>query len=119
MCRTSHVSPTRASTASGLEFSVIATPSGDAFDVRKAMLAALPSLRAFALSLTSHADRADDLVQDTVLRVGPYRAVSAGHQHTILRNVFYSQCRRAKHDMYTGRLLCGTSPDSPGAGRKV
>ena len=32
------------------------------------MLAAVPSLRAFAISLSGNVDRADDLVQDTLLR---------------------------------------------------
>jgi RNA polymerase sigma-70 factor, ECF subfamily len=32
------------------------------------MLAAIPSLRAFAISLSGSADRADDLVQETVMR---------------------------------------------------
>ena len=37
-------------------------------EVHDAMLAALPNLRAFAISLTSNRDAADDLVQDTILR---------------------------------------------------
>ena len=37
-------------------------------EVQEAMLAALPSLRAFALSLTHNVTYADDLVQDTILR---------------------------------------------------
>ena len=36
--------------------------------VRDAMLAAVPSLRAFAISLSGNVDRADDLVQETLLR---------------------------------------------------
>ena len=32
------------------------------------MLAALPSLRAFAMSLAHSPDQADDLVQDTIVR---------------------------------------------------
>jgi RNA polymerase sigma-70 factor (ECF subfamily) len=36
--------------------------------VRDAMLAAVPSLRAFAISLCGNVDRADDLVQETLLR---------------------------------------------------
>ena len=36
--------------------------------VRDAMLAAVPSLRAFAISLSGKVDRADDLVQETFLR---------------------------------------------------
>jgi hypothetical protein len=36
--------------------------------VRDAILAAVPSLRAFAISLSGNVDRADDLVQETLLR---------------------------------------------------
>ena len=36
--------------------------------LRDALLAAVPSLRAFAISLCGQVDRADDLVQDTLLR---------------------------------------------------
>ena len=36
--------------------------------VRDVMLAAIPNLRAFAMSLSGNADRADDLVQETVMR---------------------------------------------------
>ena len=36
--------------------------------VRKAVLGAVPSLRAFAISLCGNVDRADDLVQETLLR---------------------------------------------------
>lgn len=36
--------------------------------VREALLAAVPNLRAFAISLCGSMDRADDLVQETLLR---------------------------------------------------
>ena len=36
--------------------------------VRAGILANVPSLRAFAISLSGNIDRADDLVQDTLLR---------------------------------------------------
>jgi RNA polymerase sigma-70 factor (ECF subfamily) len=36
--------------------------------VRTAMLAAMPKLRAFAISLCRNGDHAEDLVQDTLLR---------------------------------------------------
>ena len=36
--------------------------------LRDRMLATVPSLRAFAISLTGNRDRADDLVQDTLMR---------------------------------------------------
>ncbi len=35
---------------------------------RDQLLAAVPGLRAFAISLTNNRDRADDLVQDTLMR---------------------------------------------------
>src|SRR3712207_91048 len=45
-----------------------AAPSHLAPDMRKALLGALPSLRAFAISLSRNTDYADDLVQDTIVR---------------------------------------------------
>ncbi|NEM56027.1 RNA polymerase subunit sigma, partial [Escherichia coli] len=36
--------------------------------LRDDILAAVPSLRAFAISLSGNSDRADDLVQETLLR---------------------------------------------------
>ena len=36
--------------------------------LKDSMLAAVPSLRAFAISLSGNIDRADDLVQETLLR---------------------------------------------------
>jgi RNA polymerase sigma-70 factor, ECF subfamily len=36
--------------------------------VRSDLIAAIPQLRAFAISLIGHRDRADDLVQDTIMR---------------------------------------------------
>ena len=74
-------------------------------EVREAMLAALPSLRAFALSLTNAREVADDLVQDTLVRAlanidqfEPGTNLGAW-LFTILRHQFYSQCRRAKHEV--------------------
>jgi len=46
------------------------------------LLSIIPNLRAFALSLTKTADRADDLVQETLMKA------------TIMRNEFYSQMRK-------------------------
>ena len=42
--------------------------------IRDALLAAVPSLRAFAISLIGDAHRADDLVQDTIMRAWAKRA---------------------------------------------
>src|SRR5205823_3720495 len=98
------------------EHPVMASP-----EVRDAMLAALPSLRAFALSLTHNVTNADDLVQDTILRA--WKSIDrfeAGTNlnawlFTILRNGFYSQHRKKRREVedpdgsYAGRLR--TAPD--------
>jgi RNA polymerase sigma-70 factor (ECF subfamily) len=84
--------------------------------LRDELLAAVPSLRAFAISLCGHVDRADDLVQDTLLR-----ALSNIHRFqrgtnlnawlfTILRNLFHSEYRKRRREVedpdgsYAGRL---------------
>ena len=64
--------------------------------VRDALLAAVPSLRAFAISLSGQVDRADDLVQDTMLRALSHidrfeRGTNLNAWlFTILRNLFHS-----------------------------
>jgi RNA polymerase sigma-70 factor (ECF subfamily) len=64
------------------------------------MLAALPHLRAFAISLTNDTNRADDLVQDTILRAwantDQFEVGSNlnGWLFTILRNAFHSDYRK-------------------------
>ena len=74
-------------------------------ELREALLAAVPSLRAFAISLTGQVDRADDLVQDTLLR-----ALANLHRFepgtnlnawlfTILRNLFHSEYRKRRREV--------------------
>lgn len=69
-------------------------------DFRDGLLAAVPSLRAFALSLTSNPARSDDLVQDTLLKGWQHRARFQPGTNlnawlfTILRNIFYSDHRK-------------------------
>jgi RNA polymerase sigma-70 factor (ECF subfamily) len=69
------------------------------------MLAAVPSLRAFAISLCGNVDRADDLVQEALLRAlanlssfEPGTNMSAW-LFTILRNLFRSERRREVEDV--------------------
>jgi RNA polymerase sigma-70 factor, ECF subfamily len=68
--------------------------------IQTAMLDAVPALRSFAVSLCRNADRADDLVQETLLRaiahIGSFQQGSNLHAwlFTILRNHFLSECRR-------------------------
>ncbi|MBP7000362.1 sigma-70 family RNA polymerase sigma factor [Amaricoccus sp.] len=67
---------------------------------KTSLIAALPSLRAFAMSLTGRHDQADDLVQETVTRAWAKQdAFTLGTNmnawlFTILRNLFYSQMRK-------------------------
>jgi RNA polymerase sigma-70 factor, ECF subfamily len=74
-------------------------------DVRDAMLTAVPSLRAFAISLSGNVDRADDLVQETLLRAWanlssfePGTNMSAW-LFTILRNLFRSEYRKRRREV--------------------
>jgi len=67
---------------------------------RQAVLAAVPNLRAFAISLCRNVDRADDLVQETLVRAlanidsfQPGTNLSAW-LFTILRNHFRSEYRK-------------------------
>jgi RNA polymerase sigma-70 factor (ECF subfamily) len=73
--------------------------------VREAMLAAVPGLRAFAISLSGNVDRADDLVQETLLRAlanidsfEPGTNMSAW-LFTILRNLFRSEYRKRRREV--------------------
>ena len=65
----------------------------------------LPALRAFALSLTRNADRADDLVQDTVEKAWRHIASFTpgsnlrGWLCTILRNAYYSDLRKWRREV--------------------
>jgi RNA polymerase sigma-70 factor (ECF subfamily) len=83
--------------------------------LRDEILAAIPELRAFACSLTFNWDRADDLVQETIVRAwASTERFQRGTNlkawlFTILRNVFYSQHRKLKHEVsddgsYASRL---------------
>src|SRR5438552_9245275 len=73
--------------------------------VRESVLATVPSLRAFAISLCGNVDRADDLVQETLLRAlanidsfQPGTNVSAW-LFTILRNLFRSEYRKRRREV--------------------
>ena len=73
--------------------------------VQDAMLAAVPSLRAFAMSLSGKFDRADDLVQTTLLRaMANIHSFTPGTNmsawlFTILRNQFRSEYRKRRREV--------------------
>jgi RNA polymerase sigma factor (sigma-70 family) len=65
--------------------------------LRKDLLASIPNLRAFAVSLAGNSERADDLVQETLMKAwAKFDTFQEGTNlrawlFTILRNEFYSQ----------------------------
>ena len=74
-------------------------------ELRQAMLAAVPSLRAFAISLCGNVDRADDLVQEALLRaLTNIESFEPGTNmpawlFTILRNQFRSEYRKRRREV--------------------
>jgi RNA polymerase sigma-70 factor (ECF subfamily) len=73
--------------------------------IRDQILAAVPSLRAFAISLCGNVDRADDLVQETLLRaLANISSFQPGTNlpawlFTILRNLFRSEYRKRRREV--------------------
>src|SRR5580693_7661323 len=83
----------------------VAEPMAPQPSVQDVMLAAVPNLRAFAMSLSGNADRADDLVQETVMRaMANISSFTPGTNmaawlFTILRNLFRSQYRKRRREV--------------------
>ena len=73
--------------------------------LRDQVLEAVPSLRAFAISLCGNVDRADDLVQETLLRaLANIHSFQPGTNmpawlFTILRNLFRSDYRKRRREV--------------------
>ena len=90
---------------------------------RDQLIAAIPGLRAFGLSLTARNDRADDLVQETLMKAWNYHdSFAEGSNlkawlYTILRNEFYTQLRKRKREVedadgfYSGRVAVHPAQD--------
>jgi RNA polymerase sigma-70 factor (ECF subfamily) len=72
--------------------------------LQSAMLAAVPEMRAFALSLCHQRDRVDDLVQEALLRaITGIQSFKGGNLtawlFTILRNNFLNEYRKRRHEV--------------------
>src|SRR3712207_9462425 len=74
-------------------------------DLRDGLLQAIPSLRAFAISLTGNIDQADDLVQEAMVRgltyidqFQPGTNIQAW-LFTILRNQFHTFYRKRRREV--------------------
>lgn len=74
-------------------------------DFKSDLMKTIPSLRAFAISLIGKVDRADDLVQETLLKAWANRdSFTPGTNlrawlFTILRNEFYTFFRKRKREV--------------------
>ncbi len=91
---------------------------------RDDILVHLPALRAFALGLCRNPDRADDLVQDTIVKawshIGSLTPATnfLGWLITILRNGYYSDLRKQRREvadpdgLFAARLAVGPAHDS-------
>jgi RNA polymerase sigma-70 factor (ECF subfamily) len=81
------------------------TKASGASDVRQLIVENIPSLRAFARALANDRDRADDLVQETVVKaLSNLDRFQAGTNirawlFTILRNSFFSELRKQRREI--------------------
>ena len=93
-------------------------------DVRADILKAIPHLRAFAISLTGDVDRADDLVQEAIVRgLSHLDSFTPGTNmqawlFTILRNQFHTAYRKRRREVedpdgqYAARLAVAPTQDA-------
>jgi RNA polymerase sigma-70 factor (ECF subfamily) len=86
-------------------------------EVKADIVSAIPNLRAFAVSLCGNADKADDLVQETLVRAcGSLSSFTEGTNlkawlMTILRNAYYSEYVKRRREV--------ADPEGVMAGRLV
>ena len=73
--------------------------------VKADLISAIPGLRAFALALCGNADKADDLVQETLVRAyGSLSSFAEGTNLmawlvTILRNAYYNERKKGRREV--------------------
>ena len=76
-----------------------------ASDLQSGLVGAVPNLRAFAISLCGDVDRADDLVQETLVKA--WKNISSFEEgtnlkawlFTILRNTYFSETRKRRREV--------------------
>ncbi len=72
--------------------------------IKAELISAIPNLRAFAVSLSGNGDRADDLVQETLVKawtnLGSFTEGTnlTAWLFTILRNIYYSDYRKRRRE---------------------
>jgi RNA polymerase sigma-70 factor, ECF subfamily len=91
-------------------------PASSSEQLKAELIACIPRLRAFAVSLCGNADRAEDLVQETLVKAwGHLGSFVEGSNlgawlFTILRNTYFSQYRKRRYEVsdndgiFVGRL---------------
>ena len=89
-----------------------------------ALVAAIPNLRAFAISLCGNVQTANDLVQETMLKAWTHRTKFEQGTNfkswlfTILRNTYFSDFRRGKREVQDvdgmAAATLSTHPEQPG-----
>jgi RNA polymerase sigma-70 factor (ECF subfamily) len=73
--------------------------------LKRDLISSIPNLRAFAVSLCGNPDRADDLVQETLVKAWSHlTSFSEGTNlaawlFTILRNIYYSEYRKRRREV--------------------
>ena len=89
-------------------------------EIKQDMVAAIPRLRAFAVSLCGNQDRADDLVQETLakalLNINSFAVGTnlLAWLFTILRNAYYSELRKRRREVAdVDGSLAGTLVSKP------
>lgn len=84
------------------------------------LMALVPNLRAFARSLSGSPDKADDLVQETLIKAWKNRDSFAKGSNlkawlfTILRNTFLSERRKARYEVEDADGAYAAQVSSPG-----
>jgi RNA polymerase sigma-70 factor (ECF subfamily) len=74
-------------------------------EIKADLIAVIPNLRAFAVSLSGSPDRADDLVQETLVKawsnIGSFVEGTnlPAWLFTILRNIYYSEYRKRRREV--------------------
>ena len=80
-------------------------PAAASAKMKADLIAVIPNLRAFAVSLCGNPDRADDLVQETLVKawsnLGSFVEGTnlPAWLFTILRNIYYSEYRKRRREV--------------------
>ncbi len=92
-------------TSSGQEETKTTTTTHVSAQIKADLISVIPNLRAFAVSLSGNPDRADDLVQETLVKAWSNMGSFVEGTNlpawlfTILRNIYYSDYRKRRREV--------------------